>query len=309
MLRGIHKASSTWLGKGVMAVVMGFLVISFAIWGIGDIFRGFARDAAITVGGTKITVEQLRQYYTDQLQPDRPPRRPPDHARPGARARHRPPADRPAGRRKPRSTSRPRRSASASATPRSPAASPTDPNFRGLTGQFDRARFEQLIREAGFTESRYVEEQRRVMLRRQWRRASVGEVHVPAIAVAAINRYQNEQRSIDYVALGPAQAGDIPAPTPDVLDKYFEERKVLFRAPEYRKVTLLSLSPSDIAKPDAVSDADAKNYYEQHKAQYGTPEQRELRQIVYPERRKRRTPRTNASPRARASTTWPRSAA
>ena len=67
MLRGIHKASSTWLGKGVLAVVMGFLVISFAIWGIGDIFRGFGRNAAITVGDTRISPEQFREYYNDQL--------------------------------------------------------------------------------------------------------------------------------------------------------------------------------------------------------------------------------------------------
>jgi len=50
MLRGIHKASSTWLGKALMAVVMGFLVISFAIWGIGDIFRGFGLNAVATIG-------------------------------------------------------------------------------------------------------------------------------------------------------------------------------------------------------------------------------------------------------------------
>ena len=68
MLRGLHKASSTWLGKGVMAVVMGFLVISFAIWGIGDIFRGFGRNAVASVGGTEISVEQFRQYYNDRIQ-------------------------------------------------------------------------------------------------------------------------------------------------------------------------------------------------------------------------------------------------
>jgi peptidyl-prolyl cis-trans isomerase D len=83
--------------------------------------------------------------------------------------------------------------------------------------------------------------------------------------------------------LGPAQAGDIPQPTPEQLSKYFEERKVVFRAPEYRKVTLLSMSAADLAKPDAVSDADAKNYYDLHKASYGTPERRELRQIVFPQ--------------------------
>src|SRR6476660_5584818 len=68
MLRGLHKASSTWLGKALMAVVMGGLIISFAIWGIGDIFRGFGLNAVAKIGGTEISIEQFRQYYTDKLQ-------------------------------------------------------------------------------------------------------------------------------------------------------------------------------------------------------------------------------------------------
>ena len=68
MLRGLHKASSTWLGKALMATVMGFLVISFAIWGIGDMFRGFTRNEVATIGGTEISIEQFRQYYSERLQ-------------------------------------------------------------------------------------------------------------------------------------------------------------------------------------------------------------------------------------------------
>src|SRR5674476_1325990 len=157
-----------------------------------------------------------------------------------------------------------------------------DPNFRGPNGQFDHARFEQLIRQAGFTESRFVEEQRRVTLRRQIAQSISGSLRVPATMLAAIDQFQNEKRGIEYLTLTGAQAGDIPQPTPEVLIKYFDERKVLFRAPEYRKITLLALTPADIAKPDAVPDADAKTYYEQHKGSYGAPERRELRQIVFP---------------------------
>ena len=157
-----------------------------------------------------------------------------------------------------------------------------DPSFRGPNGQFDRNRFEQLIRQAGFTESRFVDEQRRAMLRRQIAQSVTGDMKVPTTAATALNQYRNEKRSIEYVALGPAQAGEIPSPTPEVLSKYFEERKALFRTPEYRKITLLRLSPPDIAKPDTVSDADAKAYYEQRKDSYGKPEKRELRQMVFP---------------------------
>ena len=59
MLRGLHKASSTWLGKLVMAVVVLFLVGAFAIWGINDIFRGFGQNEVASVGSTTISTEPM----------------------------------------------------------------------------------------------------------------------------------------------------------------------------------------------------------------------------------------------------------
>ena len=67
MLRGLRKASSNWLGKVVMAAVVGFLVISFAIWGIGDIFRGFGRSTVAKIGRTEVTIEQFRQFRADYV--------------------------------------------------------------------------------------------------------------------------------------------------------------------------------------------------------------------------------------------------
>ncbi len=280
MLRGIHKASSTWLGRAAMAVIMGGLVVSFAIWGIGDIFRGFGLNSALKIGNTEISTEQFRQYYTDRLQQiGRQLGRPvtPDQARTLG-------VDRQVlGQLVAETTLNEEAKALRLGISNDEIAGriTNDPNFRGLNGQFDHSRFEQIIRQAGFTESRYVEEQRRVVLRRQIGQSIGGEFRVPVTAITALNQYQNEKRSIEYLTLGPAQVGDIPAPTPEALSKYFEERKVLFRAPEYRKLTLLSISAADLAKPDAVSDADAKNYYEQHKSNYGAPEKRELHQIVF----------------------------
>src|ERR1700754_2599050 len=68
MLRGMRKASSNWLGKTIMAVVMGVLILSFAIWGIADIFKGFGQSTLAKIGGTEISTEQFRQLYTDRLQ-------------------------------------------------------------------------------------------------------------------------------------------------------------------------------------------------------------------------------------------------
>src|SRR3981189_908628 len=68
MLRGMRKASSNWLGKIIMAPVMGGLIVSFRAWGIADIFRGFGQSTLAKIGRTEISAEQFRQIYTDKLQ-------------------------------------------------------------------------------------------------------------------------------------------------------------------------------------------------------------------------------------------------
>src|SRR5258708_32632429 len=68
MLRGLRKASSNWLGRAVMGIVLGLIAVSFAIWGIGDIFRGFGRSTVAKVGSTETTIDQFRQIYNDRLQ-------------------------------------------------------------------------------------------------------------------------------------------------------------------------------------------------------------------------------------------------
>lgn len=281
MLRGIHKATSTWLGKAVMAVIMGFLIISFAVWGIGDIFRGFGANSVAKIGGTDISIEQFRQFYTDKVQQlSQQLRRPitPDQAR-GLGLDQRFLGQMLAE----AALDEEARNLRLGLSDKTIAERiMDDPNFKGLNGQFDRGRFEQIIRNAGFSEQRYVAEQRNVLLRRQIANSVSGELPVPKTMVDAVNRYQNERRSIEYVLLGEAQAGNIPEPSAEELSKYFDERKVTFRAPEYRKVTLLALTPAELAKPDAISDADAKAFYDQRKESFGIAEKREVRQIVFP---------------------------
>ena len=68
MLRGIRKASANWLGRAVMGGVMGLLALSFAVWGINDIFRGFGRSTLAKIGGTEIPIESFRQTYNERLQ-------------------------------------------------------------------------------------------------------------------------------------------------------------------------------------------------------------------------------------------------
>jgi len=281
MLRGIHKASSTWLGKAVMGTIMLFLIVSFAVWGIGDIFRGGGRNEVAKIGGTEITTERFRQYYNERLrQVSQQLQRPitPDQAR--ALGLDRQFLGQLIAEATLSEKARDMRLGISDAEVASRIRS--DPSFRGPNGQFDPSRFAMILNQAGFSEARFVAEQREVTLRRQIAQSVSLNLRASATALEVVDRYRNQKRNVDYLTLGPAQAGDVAAPTPEQLSQYFEERKALFRAPEYRKITVLSLSPAELAKPDAVPDADAKAYYEQHKAQYGKPEKREIRQIIFP---------------------------
>jgi peptidyl-prolyl cis-trans isomerase D len=281
MLRGLRKASSNWLGKAVMAAVVGFLVISFAIWGIGDIFRGFGRSTVAKIGRTEITIEQFRTLYNDRLQQySRQLGRPisADQARAAGLDRLL------IGQIFSEILLDERARALGLALSDSDVAKliTNDPAFRGPNGQFDRFRFEQIIRNAGYTEARFVAEQRRQMLRRELAGTIASGLSAPKALVEAQNRYENEQRAIEYVLLDRALAGEIASPPPEVLTKYFEDRKILFRTPEYRKLVVVSLIPSEQARWIEISDADLKRAYEERRARYVTPERRHILQIDFP---------------------------
>ncbi|PPQ20458.1 peptidylprolyl isomerase [Bradyrhizobium sp. AC87j1] len=281
MLRGMRKASSNWLGKTIMAVVMGVLIVSFGIWGIADIFKGFGQSTVAKIGSTEISLNEFRQIYTDRLQQiSRQFGRPltPDQARAFGLDRQvlqqtiaEAALDEEA-----------RRLGLGQSDDQIRQVIMNDPNFKGVGGSFDANRFQAVIRNFGYTEQRYVAEQRKVSLRRQITGTIGAGLEPPKAMIDVLTRFQNEQRAIEFVRLDAAQAGQIDAPSPEALAAYFEDHKVQFRAPEYRKISFVVVSPEEIGKWSEVSDEDAKKVFEQRKDRLGTPEKRQIQQIVFP---------------------------
>ena len=281
MLRGMRKASSNWLGKTIMAVVMGVLIISFGVWGIADIFKGFGQSTVAKIGRTEISLNEFRQIYTDRLQQiSRQFGRPlsPDQARAFGLDRQvlqqtiaEAALDEEA-----------RRLGLGQSDDQIRQVIMNDPNFKGVGGSFDPNRFQSVIRNFGYTEQRYVSEQRKVSLRRQITGTIGAGLEPPKAMLDVLTRFQNEQRAIEFVRLDAAQAGAIDAPSPEALAAYFEDHKVQFRAPEYRKIAFVVVSPEEIGKWSEVSDEDAKKAFEQRKDRLGTPEKRQIQQIVFP---------------------------
>src|SRR5947209_3978219 len=214
MLRGMRKASSNWVGKTIMAVVMGVLIISFGVWGIADIFKGFGQSTLATVGRTEISINEFRQLYTDKLQQiGRQFGRPltMDQARAFGIDRQllqqtiaEAALDEEA-----------RRLGLGQSDAETLRVIMNDPNFKGLGGKFDPQRFQSTIRQFGFSEARYVADQRRVSQRRQIAGTITAGLEPSKTLIDALSRFQNEQRSIEYIKLDAAQAGAIEPPSPE----------------------------------------------------------------------------------------------
>ncbi len=282
MLEGMRKASQGAVGKFIMTIVMGLIIVSFVIWGVGDMLRGFSATTVAKVGATSIS----SQAYGNELQSElyrlqRQVRQPLTAQQARALGLDAEVLDRMID--EAAFDERARAMGLAISDDTIAQTARSDPRLKGPDGKFDRGKFDEDLRDAGLSERGFFAEQRNVYLRQQIQYSLVDGLEAPKTLVQALLDAKNETRAIAYYTLVPAAAGDIPAPSDDALKTYFEAHKAVWRAPEYRGFDALLVTPTTLAKPDSVSDEDARKQYEKDKeTKYTVPEKRKLQQIVFP---------------------------
>ncbi len=283
MLDGMRKVSQGWVGRVFMAMIMLFISLSFVVWGVGDIFRGFGSGKVAQVGGAEITADAYRYAYQTQLQAmQREAKRAITNDQARAMGLDRQVLNRLIS----EAILDDRAHALGLALSNEEIARTilNDQTFAGPDGKFDGGRFGELLRNNGYTEQSFAREQRNVYLRQEIVEALAGKLNTPTALLEAVNRYRAETRSVEYFDLPASAAGALPTPSNQDLQTVFEARKASYRAPEFRKFAYLAITPAALAKPDSVSDADAQAVYERVKGQrFGTSEKRELSQLVFPD--------------------------
>ena len=283
MLDGMRRASQGVIGKAVMTVVMGLIIVSFVIWGVGDMLRGFTSSTVASVGGIKISAQEYRVAYDRAIQQyQRRLRRPltNEEARQLGLDRsilqqllNEAAVDDEANQLG--------LDISESALR---AIITTNPNFQDKSGAFDPSRFESALRDMDMNERGFVSELRKQVLRQFIVGALATGIAAPRAETKAEADYQGQTRSVDYFLLPASTAGEIPAASESELKTFYNDRKSSYRAPEYRGMTILALEPSTIANPAEVSDADAEAAYQKlagKDPKFGAPEKRDLQQILF----------------------------
>lgn len=265
-----------------MGVVLAFIIVSFAIWGVGDRFSNFNADELARVGSAKLTVQQYRDAYQQELQrieqtqkrgiTDEEAKRLGIDRRVLSQLLSDTILDQQA-----------KKLGLAVGNPEIVKSVINDPSFRGPSGEFSQATFDALLRQNGYTEASYAKAQRGLMLRQDISSAVLGNLELPKIMVDAIHRFKSEVRDVRFFVLPPAAAGTVPPPTEAELKTYYDDHAARYVAPEYRKLVVLTLLPADLVKPDAVSDADvAKRFNEMKASRFVQPEKRTVQQLVFP---------------------------
>lgn len=153
-----------------------------------------------------------------------------------------------------------------------------DPSFAGALGAFDRSQFVAVLRQAGYSESEYLNMQRKAAKREQIGAIFDG-VSLPQVARQIANAYDNDRRTIEYIELNPVFFTVFDEPSEDELAQFFEENQNRFRTEETRVVRLLPLTPEALAAGVEISDEQIQAEYDRTAANFTTIEQRRISQL------------------------------
>lgn len=276
MLDSLRKAAGTWIAKLLLLL----LVLSFAVWGISGQIGGGPSTTVVTAGETTVSALDYRLAYDRQLSVL--------SQRFGTRITREQAialgvdaqvlAQLVAGA---VLDEQAREMGLGLSQDRLALLTAEDPAFRGPDGKFDRRQFEFVLQQIGMRPEDYIRNREQVAIRQQIVEAVSDGMSVPDTFLKAVALYQGEDRTVDMIVLPPALVEPIEAPADDVLAAWFEDNKIRYEAPEYRKLSYVKLEPEDIADPRAIADDQVRQDYEDNIASYTTPERRTIEQVVF----------------------------
>ncbi len=276
MLRSLRQTTGSWVVK----IFLGIVMLSFAVWGVGDILRGGGNQSVAVVGDVGIGAQELSNSYQREYQ-------------------------RLSNRFGGRLSSEDARSlglvnatlerligqtliqqaAAELGLTASDAVIAADiranPAFRNSVGQFDPAVFEQTLASNGFSEASFVAATRRDIARDQLLRAVAANTRAPDVLVDRFFRYRGEQRVAQLVIVPTGSTRDVAEPDDATLQEYYRQNETDYTAPELRAVTYFTLRPQDLVAEVAVTDEEIAEEYDIRRDEFVTLERREIEQLLY----------------------------
>jgi len=263
-------------------ILIGMLVISFAVWGVADIFTGYGSQTLIRVGDTELNSQDYMRAQQDVLR-----------AMSAQAGRSLSLQEARALGLDSRVLERLIGGAAVDTHAKhlhlriSDAALleeiMKDPAFQDPAGGFSPLAFQQALNSINMNEQGYLASLRERNLRRQILTTVGKVVNSPDVLITALNTYNGETRTLRYVLVPQSAAGTVPDPSEQDLKGYYDNHHSKFTQPEFRKLGVLAVTPETVKDQVQITENDLKAAYEANKDQLGKPERRHLQQIAFPD--------------------------
>jgi peptidyl-prolyl cis-trans isomerase D len=278
MLDAMRKRASSWFVRALLLV----LIASFAVWGIGDMFMGRQDvEVAATVGDIEVPLREVdrafendRQALSEQLGV------PIDRQQAAAFGLLNRSLQSVVAR---ALVDQHRRDLGLGVSDAEVAAAiRADPFFQSA-GSFDRFRFDSFLRQAGMSEAQFAESVRRDIGRNRILAPLRNLAEAPAPLVERLGRYRGETRSGTLLVVPRAEMA-VGEPDDAELQALLEEEAARFTAPEYRSVSLVTLSTEALVDEIEIEESRLRAEYEARRDFYTRGERRRAGQLLASDR-------------------------
>lgn len=282
MLQAIRSRASSI----VVQVLFGLLILTFALWGIGDIFRGRGTDDTVaTVGDVKISTDEVQRQLRQQV----------DRMRQAVNASLTPEQIKELGLVNTTLEQiidqhlldlEAKRLGLAVNDQAVRQAIVSNPAFHGPGGAFDRNYYGQLLAANQMSDQQYESLLRTDMVRNRIVHAVMAGTSAPPGLVDALWHSRNERVVATAMILPPKSVGDLGTPDEPALMKFYEEHKSEFMVPERRSFTVAVLDPVALAAAIKIPDAKLAAEYKTRADEFRDPEKRQFQQLLLPDEAK-----------------------
>jgi len=154
------------------------------------------------------------------------------------------------------------------------------PEFQ-VNGKFDNDRYLALINQAGFIQSSNFRDYLKVeMTRRQLSQGIMGSEFVLPYQTSMLNKLENQQRDIRYLLIKSSQFDDQIKLTDKEINDYYQAHTNAFETKEQVKLNYVALDIKNIQDDIAIPDSDVKKYYDDNIANYTQAEKRKVSHIL-----------------------------
>jgi peptidyl-prolyl cis-trans isomerase D len=153
------------------------------------------------------------------------------------------------------------------------------------SGRIDGNKYAKIIRQAGFRSVGEYERARRQSLWREQLTETLGSNQVPQkYFLETLYRFRDESRVIEYAIPDFTKRITVAEPNEQQQQEFYEANKGKYTALEARQVNLILLSRDDILSRAKVTDEEIKAEYEKAKGTYDVPEKRRVQQLTFPDK-------------------------